>query len=66
MADNDKRTEAMQRVAEFRERAEKYNSLAMEAQRRGDMQMSIEFERRAAEELTEASRIEDGLGKPVE
>jgi len=63
MAD-DKRTQAMHRAAEFRDRAGRYESLANEARQRGDMQMSIEFERRAAEELAEASRIEDSLGKP--
>jgi hypothetical protein len=59
----EKRTKAIQRAAEFRERAARFESLAAEAQQRGDMQMYIEFERKAAEELAEASSIEADIGK---
>jgi hypothetical protein len=60
-----KRTEAIHRAAEFRERAARYHALATEAQQRGDVQMSIEFERKAAEELAEANRIKEDIGKLV-
>ncbi len=62
--DADKRTAAMQRAAEYRERAAQYEKLSEEARQRGDAQMSIEFARKAAEELTEASRIEDSIASP--
>ncbi len=57
----EKRVEAIQRAAEYRERAAQYEKLSEEAQQRGDAEMSIEFARKAAEELTEASRIEEGI-----
>jgi hypothetical protein len=54
------RTEAHQQAAERRDRAARYETLAAEAQQRGDIQLSIEFASKAAEELVEASRIEEG------
>jgi len=57
------RAEAMQQVAEHRQRAARYEMLAAEAQQRGDIQVSIDFASKAAEELIEASRIEEGIGK---
>ena len=59
----DKRTEAIHRAAEFRERAARYEFLAAEARQRSDTQMSIEFENMAAKELAEASRIEADIDK---
>jgi len=59
----EKRAEAIQRAAEYRERAARYESLSEEAQRKGDTQMSIEFARKAAEEEIEASRIEAGISE---
>jgi hypothetical protein len=59
MAD-DAYTNAMRRAAEHRARAAHYEALSIEAERRGDKQMSIEFACKAAEERTEASRIEEG------
>ena len=59
----DKRSEALHRAAEFRDRAARYESLAAEARQRGDTQMSIEFENMAAEELAEADRVEADIGK---
>jgi hypothetical protein len=61
--ETDKQTEAIHRTAEFRERAARYESLAVEARHRGDTQMSIEFETMAAKELTEASHVESDIGK---
>jgi hypothetical protein len=63
MADKAKPAEAMQKAAEFRERAAKYEALAAEARQRGNIEMSIEFDRKAVEELVEASRIEEGVSK---
>jgi hypothetical protein len=63
MTDEAKRAEAMQKAAEFRERAAKYDALAAEARQRGDIEMSIEFDRKAVEELAEATRIEEGASK---
>ncbi len=59
----DKRTEALHRAAEFRDRAARYESLAAEARQRGDTQMSIEFENMAAKELAEADRVGADIGK---
>ncbi len=56
-----KRTEAIRRAAECRERAAKYEALSAEARRRGDIQMSIEFASKAAEEQIEAHHIEEGI-----
>lgn len=61
-----KRTEATQRAAECRERAAKYEALSAEAQRRGDIEMSIEFASKAAEEQIEAHRIEESISKIAE
>ncbi|HEY6753605.1 MAG TPA: hypothetical protein VI077_02670 [Pseudolabrys sp.] len=58
-----KRTEAMQRAAECRERAAQYEALAEEAKQRGDFEMSANFASSAAEEWVEARRIEEGIGK---
>jgi hypothetical protein len=63
MADEAKRSEAMQTAAKFRERAARYDALAAEARQRGDIEMSIEFDRKAVEELVEATRIEEGVNK---
>ena len=52
-----------QHAAECRERAARYEALAAEARERGHMQVSIEFSGRAAQELIEASRIEEGIRK---
>ena len=59
----EKRAEAIQRAAEYRERAANYESLSEEAQRKGDSQMSIEFARKAAEEAIEARRIEASISE---
>jgi hypothetical protein len=64
MTDKDKkRTEAIQRAAECRERAAQYESLADEAKQRGDIEMSTKFASSATEERLEARRIEEGIGK---
>jgi hypothetical protein len=57
------REEAIRQAAESRERAAHYSALSVEAERRGDMQMSMEFASKAAEEQTEALRIEHDIGK---
>jgi len=49
MTDKAKPAEAMQKAAEFRERAAKYEALASEARQRGNIEMSIEFDRKAVE-----------------
>jgi len=54
-----KRTEAIQRAAESRERAAQYEALAEEAKQRGDFEMSGKFAASAAEERVEAQRIEE-------
>jgi hypothetical protein len=60
MADEvSKRTEAIRRAAESRERAAQYESLAEEAKQRGDFEMSSKFAASAAEERVEAQRIEE-------
>jgi len=65
MADKTKmREDAIRQAAECRERAGRYNALSVEAERRGDMQMSMEFASKAAEEESEALLIEEGMGKP--
>ena len=65
MADKTKmREDAIRQAAECRERAARYNALSIEAERRGDMQMSMEFASKAAEEESEALLIEEGMGKP--
>ena len=65
MADKAKmREDAIRQAAECRERAARYNALSVEAERRGDMQMSMEFASKAAEEESEALLIEEGMGKP--
>ena len=65
MADKTKmREETIRQAAECRERAARYNALSVEAERRGDMQMSMEFASKAAEEESEALLIEEGMGKP--
>jgi len=65
MADKTKmREDAICQAAECRERAARYNALSVEAERRGDMQMSMEFASKAAEEESEALLIEEGMGKP--
>jgi rubrerythrin len=61
-----KRTEAMQRAAECRERAAHYDVLADEAKQRGDNEMSANFASSAYEERNEARRIEEGIGKFIE
>src|ERR1017187_1526790 len=53
MADKAKPAEAMQKAAEVRERAAKYEALAAEGRQRGNIEMSIEFDRKAVEELVE-------------
>jgi hypothetical protein len=58
-----RRTEAMQRAAECRERAAQYEALADEAKQRGDIEMSAKFASNAAEEWVEARRIEEDIGK---
>jgi DICT domain-containing protein len=55
------RTEAIQKAAQCRERAGRYESLADEARQRGDFEMSTQFSSRAAEEWLEARRIEESL-----
>lgn len=50
-------------AAQCRERARQYESLSADAQRAGDTQASIEFARKAAEELAEAARIDQQTGK---
>jgi hypothetical protein len=45
-------------AAQCRERARQYEALSADAQRTGDTEASIEFVKKAAEELAEASRIE--------
>jgi len=65
MADKTKmREDAIRQAAECRERAARYNALSVEAERRGDMQMRMEFASKAAEEESEALLIEEGMGKP--
>ena len=62
MADEGKkRTEALQRAAECRERATQYEALADEAKQRGNIEMSLSFANSAAEERTEARRIEESI-----
>lgn len=62
MADKAKmREEAIQLAAESRERAAHYNALSVEAERRGDTQMSTEFASKAADEQIEALRIEESI-----
>jgi hypothetical protein len=60
---NAARVEAMEQAAQCRERARQYESLAADAQRTGDSQASIEFAKKAAEELAEAARIDEEIGK---
>jgi hypothetical protein len=57
----DKRTEAMQRAAEYRARAAQYERLAEEAKERGDFEMAGTFAASAAEERLEAQRIQDAI-----
>ena len=57
------REEDIRQAAESRERAARYNALSVEAERRGDTQMSVEFASKAAEEESEALRIEEGISK---
>jgi len=61
-----KRTEAMQRAAECRDRAAQYDALADEAKQRGDNEMSANFASSAHEERNEARRIEESIGEFVE
>ena len=56
---SNKRTEAIQRAAESRERAAQYEALAEEAKQRGDFEMSSKFAASAAQERVEAQRIEE-------
>ena len=64
MADKTKmREDAIRQAAECRERAARYNALSIEAERRGDTPMSTEFASKAAEEESEALRIEGGISK---
>jgi hypothetical protein len=63
MTDKAKRREAMKRAAEYRQRAAEYEAFSVEAQQRGEIEMSIEFARKAAEELAEASRIDESASK---
>jgi hypothetical protein len=64
MADKTKpREEAIGQAAGCRERAARYNALSVEAERRGDTLMSMEFASKAAEEDSEALRIEEGISK---
>ena len=58
-----KRAEASDRAAECRERAAQYEDLADEPKRRGDIEMSTNAARRAAEERLEAQRIDQGIGQ---
>jgi hypothetical protein len=51
-------------AAQSRERARQYESLSADAQRAGDTQASIEFAKKAAEELAEAARIDEQAAKP--
>jgi hypothetical protein len=57
--ETNKRSEAIRRAAESRERAAQYESLAEEAKQRGDFEMSSKFAASAAEERIEAQRIEE-------
>jgi hypothetical protein len=56
-------TAPIDRAAQCRERARQYESLSADAQRAGDTQASIEFAKKAAEELAEAARIDEQAGK---
>ena len=58
-----KRTEAVQRAAQCRERAAQYEALANEAKQRGDIEMSTQFANSAAQEWTEARRLQESAGK---
>jgi hypothetical protein len=51
-------------AAQSRERARQYEALSADAQRAGDTQASIEFAKKAAEELAEAARIDEQAAKP--
>ena len=57
-------TAPIDRAAQCRERARQYESLSADAQRAGDTQASIEFAKKAAEELAEAACIDEQAGKP--
>ena len=59
---DDAYTNAIRRAAEHRERAARYEALSIDAEQRGDKQMSVEFASKAAEERIEASRIEESTG----
>ncbi|HYC17302.1 MAG TPA: hypothetical protein VEC94_08850 [Pseudolabrys sp.] len=62
MADEGKkRTEALQRAAECRERAAQYEALANESKQRGNIEMSLSFANSAVEERNEARRIEESI-----
>jgi hypothetical protein len=57
------RTAPIDQAAQCRERARQYESLSADAQRAGDTQASIEFAKKAAEELAEAARIDEQSSK---
>jgi len=64
MTDETKKgTEAIQRAAECRGRAARYEALANEAKLRGDFEMSTQFAASAAAEWLEARRLEDSANK---
>jgi len=63
MTDEAKKREAMQRAAEFRQRAAQYDALADEAKQRGDFELSSKFASSANEERNEARKIEDNVSK---
>ena len=61
MIDQDKKREAMQRVAEHRQRAAQYEALSEESKQRGVFELSSKFASNAYEERNEARTIEDGV-----
>ncbi len=58
-----KRTEALQRAAQCRERAAQYDALSAEAKQRGDNEMSSKFASSAHEERVEARRIQELINR---
>ena len=61
MTEQDKRREALQRAAEYRQRAAQYDALSDDAKRRGNFELSSKFAINALEERNEARKIEDGV-----
>ena len=61
MTDQDKRREALQRAAEYRQRAAQYDALSDDAKRRGNFELSSKFAIDALEERNEARKIADGV-----